>query len=53
MLRGRNLSAAAHLVGPSQGAGQQRPDPREPIMAQEPEFKILKNTDAESYWHRE
>jgi uncharacterized protein YegP (UPF0339 family) len=27
--------------------------PREPIMAREPEFKILKNTDGEYYWHLE
>jgi uncharacterized protein YegP (UPF0339 family) len=25
----------------------------EPIMAREPEFKILKNTDGEYYWHLE
>jgi uncharacterized protein YegP (UPF0339 family) len=49
----RNLRAPGHLVGPSQGAGQQRPAPWEPIMAREPEFKILKNTDGEYYWHLE
>lgn len=27
--------------------------PGEPIMAREPEFKILKNTDGEYYWHLE
>ena len=26
------------------------PTPAEPIMAREPEFKILKNTDGEYYW---
>jgi uncharacterized protein YegP (UPF0339 family) len=49
----RNLRAPGHLVGPSQGAGQQRPASWEPIMAREPEFKILKNTDGEYYWHLE
>src|SRR5262249_60855343 len=49
----RNLSAAVHLVGSSQAAGQQRPGPREPIMAREPEFKILKNTEGEYFWHLE
>jgi uncharacterized protein YegP (UPF0339 family) len=49
----RNIHAPGHLVGPSQGAGQQRRIPREPIMAREPEFKILKNTDGEYYWHLE
>jgi uncharacterized protein YegP (UPF0339 family)/ribosomal protein S14 len=27
--------------------------PGEPIMAREPEFEILKNTDGEYYWHLE
>jgi uncharacterized protein YegP (UPF0339 family) len=27
--------------------------PGEPIMAREPEFKILKNTEGEYYWHLE
>jgi uncharacterized protein YegP (UPF0339 family) len=49
----RNLSAPGHLVGASQGAGQQRRILGEPIMAREPEFKILKNTDGEYYWHLE
>lgn len=29
------------------------PAPREPIMAREPEFKILKNTEGGYYWHLE
>jgi uncharacterized protein YegP (UPF0339 family) len=27
--------------------------PEEPIMAREPEFKILKNADGRYYWHLE
>jgi uncharacterized protein YegP (UPF0339 family) len=40
-------------VGPSQGAGQQRPDPRGADHGAEPEFKILKNTEGGYYWHLE
>ncbi len=49
----RNLSALGHLVGPSQEAGQQRPDPLGSRSWRENLSKILKNTEGEYYWRLE